>query len=370
MNIYKFRRESDRNETLLGQTKARFSQGNTSNIYYEVDEENRQKTYAILQESRQEFTNTPLRTILLFYSNTAWKIFILTILFIAYIIDSCLYTFCETNARPLWLILIVLCISFAFTFDVAIIIGLKISKKWRKTLNLVEPDTYKVFLDIILAIPFALFYLADDKVLLNCHAISPLVSTIRVYRIIEYFYNRSSQAGCNQWTSFLSQYLILFILSAHTWTCVWYLLSYRGFDIHLIRSSWSLSAVYLPTETTMDWYYVCSYWSVMYLTTNALGDLYPVNTVERILATLAILVGFLLTTVVFVGSLTSQFITITTRRSKYVRRLKKIQNHLKLINMDKDITKRIIRYTTLCFLYLTCYFSFTSCFRNNFTNLV
>ncbi|KPJ19458.1 Potassium voltage-gated channel protein eag [Papilio machaon] len=74
------------------------------------------------------------------------------------------------------------------------------------------------------------------------------------------------------------------------------------------------------------------------------SDLYPVTTAERVTATAAILVGFLLTTIVFVGSLTSQFITITTRRAKYVRQLQKIQNHLKLIKMDEITTKRIIRY--------------------------
>lgn len=207
-----------------------------------------------------------------------------------------------------------------------------------------EPDTVKIVVDVILAIPFSFFYLINYEFLsFSFHAMSPLVATIRVYRIVEYFYDRSSQAGSNQWTSFLSQYLILFLLSVHTWTCIWYLFSYRSFDIHKIRSSWSYAAIYLPTESTMDWYYVCAYWSMMFLTTNALGDLYPVTVNERISAIIAILLGFLLTTVVFVGSLTSQFITITTRRSKYVRRLRKIQNHLKLINMDADTTNRIIR---------------------------
>lgn len=268
----------------------------------------------------------------------------LTILFIAYILDSCLYTFCKEQERPFWVIIVIICFNFAFIFDVAILVGLKVSKKWRKTLNLMEPDTFKIVVDVILAIPFSFLYLVNYEFLtFSFHAISPLVATIRVYRIVEYFYDRSSQAGSNQWTSFLSQYLVLFLLSVHTWTCIWYLFSYRSFDIHGIRSSWSYAAINLPTQSTMDWYYVCTYWSVMFLTTNALGDLYPVTVNERISAILAILVGFLLTTVVFVGSLTSQFITITTRRSKYVRRLRKIQNHLKLINMDADTTNRIIR---------------------------
>lgn len=268
----------------------------------------------------------------------------LTILFVAYILDSCLYTFCKEEERPFWVIVLNICFNFAFIFDVAILVGLKVSKKWRKTLNLMEPDTFRIVVDIILAIPFSFFYLINYKFLsFSFHAMSPLVATIRVYRIVEYFYDRSSEAGSNQWTSFLSQYLILFLLSVHTWTCILYLFSYRNFDIHQIRSSWSYAAIYLPSESTMDWYFVCTYCSVMFLTTNALGDLYPVTIAERISAILATLVGFLLTTVVFVGSLTSQFITITMRRSKYTRRLKKIQNHLKLINMDADTTNRIIR---------------------------
>lgn len=310
-----------------------------------IDEDKRQKTYAILQETRSEFaTNSKLRTLLLIYSNPAWKIFILTTIFIAYILDTCVYTFYKSRKRPFWTIVILLCFNFIFTFDVVIIVGLKFFKKWRKTLNLVEPDTIKVVLNIILAIPYSFLYLVDDNLLqFNFHAIAPLIATIRVYRIIEYFYNRSSQAGSNQWTTFLSQYLILFFLSVHTWACVWYLFANRSFNIHKIRTSWSLAAIYLPTEETLDWYYVCTYWSVMFLTTNALGDLYPVTTAERVIAILATLLGFLLTTVVFVGSLTSQFITITTRRSKYVRQLKKIKNHLRLIKMDSDTTKRIIR---------------------------
>lgn len=311
---------------------------------FEIDKNKKQKTYAILQETRSEFSsNSKLRTLLLIYSNPAWKVFILTTLFISYILDTCVYTFYKSDERPFWTIIILLCFNFIFAFDVVIIVGLKFFRKWRKTLNLVEPETFIVVLNIILAVPYSFLYLlADINAQFNFHAIAPLVATIRVYRILEYFYNRSSQAGSNQWTTFLSQYLILFFLSVHTWTCVWFLFANRSFDLHKIRTSWSLAAVYLPTEVTLDWYYVCTYCSVMFLTTNALGDLYPVTTAERVIAILATLLGFLLTTVVFVGSLTSQFITITTRRSKYVRQLKKIKNHLRLIKMDTDTTKRII----------------------------
>ncbi|CAH2040615.1 unnamed protein product, partial [Iphiclides podalirius] len=208
-----------------------------------------------------------------------------------------------------------------------------------------EPDLCRVILDIVLAVPYSLLYFIDpDEAWFDFYTISPIMATIRVYRIIEYFYDRSTQAGSNQWTTFLVQYLILFVLSVHTWTCIWYLYAYRNYDIHKNRSSWATEAVYLPTETTFDWYFICAYWSVMFLTTNALGDLYPVTTPERISAIGAILLGFLLTTIVFVGSLTSQFITITTRRAKYVRQLKKIQNHLQLIKMDEFTTNRIIRY--------------------------
>lgn len=314
-------------------------------IYYEVDEEKRQKTYAILQETRTEFTNSKLRTILMIYLSPAWKIFILTTVFISYLIESSLYTFCQPIDRPFWIIILLICFNFIFSLDVTIVFGLKFFKKWRKTLNLVEPETSKVILNVILALPVSFLYLVKyEKTSFNFYAIAPIMALIRVYRVIEYFCNKSSQAGSNQWTTFLFQYLILFLLSVHTWTCVWYLFSDRNFDIHTYRSSWSSASIYLPTEVTFDWYFVCSYWSVMFLTTNALGDLYPVTTTERVTAILAILLGFLLTTIVFVGSLTSQFITITTRRSIYVRQLKKIKNHLHLINMDPDTTKRIIRY--------------------------
>lgn len=310
-----------------------------------MDEVQQKKTYAILQEGRSEFsTNSKLRKILLIYSNPAWNIFILTTLFIAYILDTCVYTFYTLSSRSFWVVAILLCFNFIFTLDVFILVGLKFIKKWRKTLNLVEPNTFNVIFNMILAIPYPLLYLLGDDILqFNFHLISPMISTVRVHRILVYFYKRSSQAGSNQWTTFLSQYLILFFLSVHTWACVWYLFANKSFDINKIRTSWSFAAVYLPTEETIDWYYVCVYWSVMFLTTNALGDLYPVTTSERIVAISAALLGFLLTTVVFVGSLTSQFITLTTRRSKYVRQVKKIQNHLRLIEMDSETSKRIIR---------------------------
>ncbi|XP_037296930.1 uncharacterized protein LOC115445031 isoform X2 [Manduca sexta] len=346
LDVFKFRRHVDRNKMFVEPPKTiRYSEGTTPNVYLEIDEQKRPKTYAILQETRTEFTSSKLRSILLIYSNPGWEVFSLTALFIAYILDSCLYTFCKFNERPFWGIILVICFNFMFAIDVVVVVGLKFSKKWRKTLNLVEPGTSRVVLDVCLAIPFSFSYLVDlTHWSLDFHAISPLVATVRIYRILEYFYNRSSQAGSNQWTTFLSQYLVLFVLSVHTWSCVWFLFANKSFDLHKIRSSWSYEAIYLPTEETLDWYYVCTYWSVMFLTTNALGDLYPVTTKERITAILAILLGFLLTTLVFVGSLTSQFITITTRRSKYVRRLKKIKNHLRLIKMDSDTTKRIISY--------------------------
>lgn len=346
-NIYKYRRQSNRIESVLMDTldSNQFSNISGSNLYHEIDKDNKQKTYAILQEKRYEFRNSKLKSMLLIYSKPAWNIFVLNSLFLAFFIDTCLYTFYTSDQRPLWLIILLIFLNLVFTCDVSIIAGLKFSKKWRKTLNLVEPDTYKVVLDVFLAVPYTVLYLFSNNIIpYGFHIVSPLSATLRIYRIIKYFYERSSQAGSNQWTSFLFQYLILFFLSVHTWTCVWFLFANKTFEVSLIPSSWAHSAIYLPTEDTIDWYFVCCYWSVMFLTTNALGDLYPVTTIERITAILATLLGFLLTTVVFVGSLTSQFINITTRRSIYVRRLQKIRNHLKRIQMDTDTTKRIIRY--------------------------
>ncbi|XP_049871178.1 uncharacterized protein LOC126370383 [Pectinophora gossypiella] len=317
------------------------------NLIYSVDIGKRHRRYAILQEAPPEFTHSRLRYFLLMYSNTAWKLFIMMTLFIAYFLDTCLYTFFEQHARPLWMIVVLISLNFVFTFDVCVVVGLKLSKKWRKTLNLMEADTFKVIFDVILAIPFCFLYLISfpkNVSVFDFYAIAPIVALLRIYRILEYFYGKSLQAGSNQWITFLGQYLVLFVLSAHTWTCIWYLFSSRTFDLHKIRDSWSISAVYLPTETTSDWYFVCAYWSVTFLTTNALGDLYPMTTTERMIATLSIVLGFTLTTIVFVGSLTSQFITMTTRRSKYVRQLNKIRNHLRLIRMDKETTRRIIRY--------------------------
>ncbi|RVE53569.1 hypothetical protein evm_001710 [Chilo suppressalis] len=348
LDIYQYRRRADKDDIFMATTEfdsGGFSRHRQQIITNEIDAEKKQKTYAILQEPRTEFTNSKLRTILMIYSNSAWKVFILTALFITYILDSLIYTFVNAKQRSLEAIVVLICLNLIFTIDVVIFCGLKFFKKWRKTLNLVEPEMNRVLLDIVLAIPYSFLYLIPwEYASFDLYAISPVVSLVRVYRIIEYFYIKSSQAGSNQWTTFLFQYLILFLLSVHTWTCVWYLFSDHSFNIHKIRSSWSAAAIYLPTEDTFDWYFVCSYWSVMFLTTNALGDLYPVTTTERITAILAILLGFLLTTIVFVGSLTSQFITITTRRSIYVRQLMKIRNHLKLIKMDPDTTKRIIRY--------------------------
>ncbi|KAI5644539.1 cyclic nucleotide-binding domain-containing protein [Phthorimaea operculella] len=350
LDLYQFRRQSDR-ENLFVEYQgvppiASYTNASIPNIIYEIDENKKQKTYAILQESRSEFHHNKLRYFLLIYSNTAWKLFGTVIHFIAYILETCLYTFFENKERPLWLIVIVIFLTLIFTCDVITLVGLKLSKKWRKTLNLVEPDTCKVIFDVILAVPYSFLYLIqlEDRYDFDFYAIAPLAALIRSYRIIEYFYNKSKEAGSNQWTTFLGQYLILFILSVHTWTCIWYLFAYKNFELNKIRDSWAVSAVYLPTETTYDWYFICWYWSMMFLTTNALGDLYPVTTTERIMGALAVLLGFLLTTIVFVGSLTSLFITVTTRRSKYVRQLTKIQNHLRLIHMDSETTRRIIRY--------------------------
>lgn len=347
MDIYKYRLREDRNDIFMASIgiPSKRSLSLKENVSIEIQDGKKQKTYTLLQETaRSEFTNNKLRYFLLTYSNTPWKIFNVTVLFIAYILDTCIYTFLDQHERSFWLVMILISLNIFFAFDVMVVVGLKFSKKWRKTLNLVEPETLRVMFDVILAVPYSFLYLVNQEhSSFDVHAIAPLVAILRIYRIIEYFYNKSLQAGSNQWTTFLGQYLILFVLSMHTWTCIWYLFSYRNFDIHKIRLSWSVSAVYLPTETTYDWYFVCAYWSVMFLTTNALGDLYPVTTTERIMATLAIILGFFLTTIVFVGSLTSQFITITTRRSKYVRQLNKIRNHLHLIQMDEDTTNRIIR---------------------------
>lgn len=342
IDFYKFRRHTDPdlfNHSIFSR------KSEISNLYLEIGDDQKHRTYAILQESRPDFNNIKLRYFLLIYSNPTWKFFVVMSLCLSYIIDTCLYTFFRPRQRSNWLIIIVVALNLIFTLDVVMVVGLKFSKKWRKSLNLVEPDLPKVIIDMIVAVPYSLLYLAKfgENAPFDFFAIAPLAALIRIYRIVEYFYKKSMQAGSNQWSAFLGQYLLFFVLSAHSWTCIWYLFSYSGFDIHKIRNSWSVSAVYLPTETTYDWYFVCAYWSVMYLTTNALGDLYPVTTTERIMATLAILLGFALTTIVLVGSLTSQFITITTRRSKYVRQMNKIQNHLKLIHMDEDTTRRIIR---------------------------
>ncbi|XP_045524847.1 uncharacterized protein LOC123714573 isoform X1 [Pieris brassicae] len=345
LDIYKYRRGKDKQCILINPlASGRYSEDVSQNIIIEVDEQKRQKRYAILQEPKSDITTNRLRYFLLIYSNPIWNVFILSVIFTSYMFDTCLYTFFHVEQRPLWVVVMLICFNIIFMIDVSVLFGLKFFRQWRKTLNIVEPCTERVIFDIILAMPYPFLYFLRIEVFMDIHAISPIIATVRAYRIIEYSYNKSSQAGTNQWTTFLAQYLILFLLSVHTYTCVWYLFSYRSFDVHKIRTSWSIGAIYLPTETVLDWHFVCAYWSVMILTTNSLGDLYPVSTLERIIATLAILLGFFITTIVFVGSLTSQFITITTRRAKYVRKLKRIQNHLSLIHMDEDTTKRVLRY--------------------------
>ncbi|KOB77802.1 putative tetrameric potassium-selective cyclic nucleotide gated channel [Operophtera brumata] len=148
LDFFKFRRRASREKTLLDHHfDLKSSKGTETNIYNKEGDEKRQKTYAILQEKRAEFTNSRLRALLMIYSNSGWKLFMLTILFVAYILDSCLYTFCKEEERPFWVIVLNICFNFAFTFDVAILVGLKISKKWRKTLNLMEPDTLRVVVD-------------------------------------------------------------------------------------------------------------------------------------------------------------------------------------------------------------------------------
>ncbi|XP_053605424.1 uncharacterized protein LOC128672350 isoform X1 [Plodia interpunctella] len=344
-DVYKFRRRADRSKLSLNTINSDIPRILSQNIIYEVDDNKKSKRYAILQEPRIEFSFNKFRALLLIYSDQSWKIFVLTTLFVEYLLDSCIYTFCKPEHRSLWLILLIVCLNSVYTFDVLIVCGLKFSRIWRKTLNLVEPSTSKVAIEVILAIPYSLLYLIRaETAIFDFTIIAPIMSTLRAYRILELFYNKSSEAGSNQWTTFLFQYLMLLLLCVHSWTCVWFLFSYRHFDIHKIRLSWSAAAVYLPTEETFDWYFVCTYWSIMCLTTNAIGDLYPVTTSERIAAIGAILVGFALTTIVYVGSLTSQFITVTTRRAKYVRQLKKIKNYLHLIKMDTDTTKRIMSY--------------------------
>lgn len=339
-DIYKYRGNTSIFNNLLS---IGIRKESATNIYTE-EHEKFQKKYTILQDTRSESHNAKLRYILLIYSTSSWKVFMLSVLIIAYLLDTWLYTFCHSNNRPLSIIIIVICLNLIFTLDVAIVFGLKFFKKWRKTLNLVEPNITRVIIDVILAIPYSVLYLCSYKnEAFDYHIIVPIAAVARDYRILEFFYNKSSQAGRNQWSTFLLQYLILFLISVHSCTCVWFLFSYHYFDINKIRMSWTISASHLPRETVLDWYFVCAYVSVMWLTTNALGDIYPIVTGERIFATITVLLGFLLTTIVFVGSLTSQFITITAKRSKYISHLKKIQNHLRLIKMDTKTTNHIMR---------------------------
>lgn len=345
LTVYKYRRRKDNLNVFINAPSVGLSGDQSHNVLIEIDEQKRQKTYALLQEPRSEFSNNKLRHVLLIYTNHIWNLINLSAILTAYFLETCLYTFTKPSERSIWIIILIFLLNCIFTMDVFVIFGLKFFEKWRKILNIVEPETKRVVIDALLAMPYSFLYLihAEDHSSFSIYAIAPIMATARVYRIIEYSYTKSFQAGTNQWTTFLAQYLILFLLSVHTWTCIWYLFAYRDFNIHHIRSSWAISAVNLPTETTFDWYFVGAYWSVMFFTTNSLGDIYPVTTIERITAAIGVLLGFLLTTVVFVGSLTSLFITITTRRANYVRQLKKIQNHLSLINMDSDTTKRIIR---------------------------
>ncbi|XP_063543200.1 uncharacterized protein LOC134751681 [Cydia strobilella] len=342
LDIYKYRKRKDRNELF------KEPDGDTYNVQNETIEDDmaeKPKIYAILQENRTEFTNCNLRYFMLIYTNNMWNFVILSVVITAYILESWLYTFCLSKDRTTGIITLIICLNLIFTFDVVIIFCLKFIKRWRRTLNLVEPETCLVILDVMLAMPYGILYFFDLRLYkFDLCFFAPLVAGVRVYRVIMYFYNKSSQAGRNQWTTFLFQYLILFLLGVHTLTCIWFQFAYRGFELKNLRSSWSAGAIHLPTASVTDWYCVCAYWSIMMLTTNSFGDLYPITTAERIIAIVAVVIGFLLTTIVFVGSLTSQFLTITTRRSKYVRQLKKIQNHLKLIRMNDDTTRRIIRY--------------------------
>lgn len=339
LEIYKYRRREKKEPIFMFPT----DDGNNHAPGSGQDEKTA-KTYAVLQEKRGEKKFQRLRFLFLLYNTNSWKVFIIGTIFFAYILDMWLYAFCDIDNRPFGYVLIAVSLDSVYTADVIFVVTLKISRKWRKTLNLVEEDTLKVVLDCLVAMPYSILYFIRIESF-DLYVIVPIASMMREYRILKYFYNKSSQAGSNQWNQFLLQYLMIFLHLVHTFSCILYLFAYQGFEVDQIRSSWTMSSLHLPTEKKLDWYFVSAYWSIMFLTTNCLGDLYPLNTMERVCGSLAVIFGFLLTSIVFVGSLNSQFITITTRRSKYVSQLKKIKNHLKLINMDPDDSRRIIRYS-------------------------
>ncbi|KAG7309661.1 hypothetical protein JYU34_004149 [Plutella xylostella] len=340
--IYKYRHRTEGDELSVSPTYGDLIEmGKTP----KEGEQSTEKKYSLLHENRTDFAENRLRYIFVTLSGSGWQIFVLVTIVVSFTLSTSLFTFCEPEERPLSLRIILGLFSMVFAVDVLFEIWLKFSTDSRRTLNLMEPDTCRVVIDGILALPYAMFFFIGLN-LPNVYAIIPLVFTIRLYRLLEYFYISSSQAGRNQWSAFIFQYLVLFLTFVHLNTCIWYLMSYKEFDVKNIRKSWSISIglSYLPTETKLDWYLVSLYWSVMLISTNALGDIYPETTTERTAAIIANLLGFFLTSIVFVGSLTSQFITITTRRSNYVRQLRKIQNHLELIKMDTDVTKRILGY--------------------------
>ncbi|XP_021096011.1 potassium voltage-gated channel subfamily H member 4 isoform X2 [Heterocephalus glaber] len=205
------------------------------------------------------------------------------------------------------------------------------------------------FVDLIAALPFDLLYIFNVTVTSLVH----LLKTVRLLRLLRLLQKLEPYSQCSAMV--LTLLMSVFVLLAHWMACIWYVIGRREMEANdplLWDIGWlqelgrRLDAPYVngsagPSRRSA--YIAALYFTLSSLTSVGFGNVCANTDAEKVFSVCTMLVGALMHAVVF-GNVTAVIQRLYSRRSLYHRRLKDLEDFVRVHRLPRPLEQRVLEY--------------------------
>ncbi|KAK9872980.1 hypothetical protein WA026_020329 [Henosepilachna vigintioctopunctata] len=217
---------------------------------------------------------------------------------------------------------------------------------WKKLHLLFEKKSkLRLIFDGYVGLPFHTFYILAklEKYIPNIHLVLMTSTFCRFYYIEEFFGKKSNDAGVKHWNYFVARYILRLVLLTHTLACMLFLVAC---PLDCTEPEGWTYAVNFKVDKSI-WYLLSFFMAFINFANSGFNVFVPTNLAERLVITITMCIGFVLTTLILIGALSLDLVNRSYRLANMRIQLYAIRRHLKSIRMSRKDTDLILNYYRL-----------------------
>ncbi|XP_046436019.1 uncharacterized protein LOC124187876 [Neodiprion fabricii] len=217
----------------------------------------------------------------------------------------------------------------------------------RTTRELKARSIFLILLDILgvvigMPIRFLLDHSPEDEPI-YIDFVSVIIPVLRMYRPINFFSQLTDMVGNVAIAITFATYIVIFLVTLHTYTCFWYLFS----QCTVCGERWIVtisSSKKLTTNEPWEWYLVSLYFATCAMSSTGFGGITARNSMEQMYTLLMMVTGFVILVAAFIGSLTSGILEAVKRNTEFRNKLHLIAEILVQAKVSKDMRDGVIEF--------------------------